>query len=139
MSKRESNDAAAGSNDVTSADVLSFKRPDVANAKPKCVDGQEDIAEETPLSIDHVSTGVVLPMFLFALPSLNEARPRSPRTVGDANIAGRRLQNYGPGAWLLSPMTGFLWAKWPNGEVGWVPAGVTLPDFLRVQLSDEER
>ena len=138
MSTRKSNDDAAGSSDATSADVLPFKRPDIATAKPKCVDGREDIAEETPLSIDHVSTCVVLPMFLFALPSLNEARPRSPRTMGDANIAGRRLQNYSPGAWLLSPMTGFLWAKWPNGEVGWVPANVKLPDFLRVQLSDDD-
>lgn len=77
-------------------------------------------------------------MFLFALPSQNEAGPRSPRTMGDVTIAKRRIQNHGPGALLLSPMTGHLWAKWPRGEVDWVPASVTLPDFLHVQLGDEE-
>jgi hypothetical protein len=138
MSEQMPNDATASSSDVASADVLSFKRPDIANTKPRCVEGQEDTAEKTPLSIDHVSTCVVLPIFLFTLPSMNKDGPCSPRTMGDSNIASRKLQNYGPGAWLLSPMTGFLWAKWPNGDVGWVPASVTLPEFLRVQLSDGE-
>jgi hypothetical protein len=33
---------------------------------------------------------------------------------------------------LISPYTDRKWAKWPNGEVGWVPSSVELPTSLKV-------
>jgi hypothetical protein len=50
----------------------------------------------------------------------------------DVHGAKSRLENCRPGAWLISPFTGWRWAKWPDGEVGWVPANVCLPESLRV-------
>src|SRR5262245_18199859 len=44
----------------------------------------------------------------------------------------RRLRNIRPGAWLISPYTGWKWAKWPSGDVGWVPPNVELPKGLQV-------
>jgi len=51
--------------------------------------------------------------------------------------ARQRLANYRPGAWLISPYTGWKWAKWPDGEVGWLPADVALPDLLRVRSRND--
>lgn len=41
--------------------------------------------------------------------------------------------------WLVSPYTGWRWAKWPTGEIGWVPDGVVLPDVLRVSSRNATR
>jgi hypothetical protein len=49
----------------------------------------------------------------------------------DAHGAQSRLAGCRPGAWLLSPFTGAKWAKWPDGEIGWVPADVVLPQCLK--------
>ena len=46
----------------------------------------------------------------------------------DVNGAKYRLADCRPGAWLLSPFTGWKWAKWPGGEIGWLPADTALPD-----------
>jgi hypothetical protein len=50
-----------------------------------------------------------------------------------------RLAKCRPGAWLLSPYTGWPCAKWPNGEVGWLPADVALPDNSRTCMDCGER
>jgi len=34
--------------------------------------------------------------------------------------------------WLISPYSGWKWAKWPSGDVGWLPADIELPATLRV-------
>jgi tetratricopeptide (TPR) repeat protein len=46
--------------------------------------------------------------------------------------ARARLHEVRPGAWLISPYTGWNWAKWPSGDVGWLPSDVKLPPCLRV-------
>ena len=40
------------------------------------------------------------------------------------------------GAWLISPFTGWKWAKWPTGEVGWIPADAELPPKMRVSADN---
>ena len=55
----------------------------------------------------------------------------------DVNGAKCRLADCRPGAWLLSPFTGWKWAKWPSGEIGWLPADTALPDSLRVRPRDD--
>ena len=40
-------------------------------------------------------------------------------------------------ATLISPYTGWKWAKWPSGAIGWVPSAVELPDALRVQSRND--
>jgi hypothetical protein len=42
-----------------------------------------------------------------------------------------------PGAWLISPFTGWKWAKWPNGEVGWLPNEIELPAKLKVSARND--
>src|SRR5262245_48615964 len=37
-----------------------------------------------------------------------------------------------PGVWLISPYTGWKWAKWPSGDVGWLSADTQLPAILQV-------
>jgi len=37
-----------------------------------------------------------------------------------------------PGAWLISPFSGWKWAKWPSGDVGWLPTDIELPAILQV-------
>jgi hypothetical protein len=55
----------------------------------------------------------------------------------DAAGARARLQHVRPGAWLISPYTGAKWVKWPDGEVGWLPANVELPSSLQVPALNE--
>jgi hypothetical protein len=50
----------------------------------------------------------------------------------DAAGAQAKLQDARPGAWLISPYSGWKWAKWPSGDVGWLPADVELPATLQV-------
>jgi hypothetical protein len=42
-----------------------------------------------------------------------------------------------PGAWLVSPYTGWKWAKWPSGEVGWMPADIELAANLQVSARND--
>ena len=55
----------------------------------------------------------------------------------DAHGAKRRLGGLRPGAWLLSPFTGWKWAVLPSGNVSWVPALTDLPDTLRVDTRND--
>ena len=40
-------------------------------------------------------------------------------------------------AWLISPYTGWKWAKWPSGHVGWLPSDLKLPPCLRVPARND--
>lgn len=55
----------------------------------------------------------------------------------DAHGAKARLATARPGAWLVSVLTGWKWAKWPSGHVGWVPSSTQLPVMLRVGCRDD--
>jgi hypothetical protein len=133
MSKRKSNGAAADSSDVTSAGVPWSEVPDFALADVEWMDGRHGSAKGALPSIDETP----IPAVLFALPVLHEDRPRGSKAMIDAHGAKCRLSNCRSGAWLLSPFTGWRWAKWPTGEVGWVPADVALPDSLRIRSRDD--
>ena len=74
---------------------------------------------------------------LYTLPYLHENRPRGSKAMLDAAGAKARLQDVRAGAWLISPLTGCKWAKWPFGEVGWLPADIELPATLQVTARDD--
>jgi hypothetical protein len=127
MSKKYGQDPDGGP-ELTSAgvpwsSVPEFARPDVA-----WMDGRHGPAENSLPSIEDVP----VPEVLARLPSLHEGRPRGSKAMIDAAGAKARLKDARAGAWLISPYTGWKWAKWPGGEVGWLPADVELPPNLKV-------
>ena len=75
--------------------------------------------------------------------ALNKEYPRERLPPGgtkamiDAAGASARLRGLRPGAWLISPYTGWKWAKWPSGNVGPVPRDVDLPESLRVPSQND--
>jgi hypothetical protein len=71
------------------------------------------------------------------LPCLHDQRPRGSRAMIDAAGARARLREVRPGAWLISPYTGWKWAKWPSGDVGWLPSDVELPPSQRVPARND--
>jgi hypothetical protein len=75
---------------------------------------------------------VPVPEVFRRLPHRHKRRPTGTKAMGDGPEARRHLQSFRPGAWLKSPYTGWIWAKWPNGQVGWVPREVELPTELEV-------
>ena len=123
MSKRKTNGAAAGSGGVTSSGVPWSEVPDFVLTKVEWMDGRHGPAREPLPSIGQVP----IPAVLFTLPCLHEDRPRGSSAMIDTQGAKLRPSNCRPGAWVKSPITGWRWAKWPTGEVGWVPANVALP------------
>ena len=55
----------------------------------------------------------------------------------DAAGARARLRDVRPGAWLISPFSGWKWAKWPSGDVGWLPTDIELPATLQVMARND--
>ena len=133
MPKRKPNASAACPGDVTSAGVPWSEIPDYVLVKVEWMDGRYGPAKEPLPSIDQVP----IPAVLFNLPSLHEDRPRGSKAMIDVHGAKLRLSNCRLGAWVMSPFTGWRWAKWPNGEVCWVPANAALPETLRVGPGDD--
>ena len=37
----------------------------------------------------------------------------------------------------ISPYTGWKWARWPSGDVGWLPSDIELPLCLRVAARND--
>jgi hypothetical protein len=92
------------------------------------MDGRHGVARDALPSIEEVP----IPEVLAELPQLHPKRPTGSKPMLDVSGARRRLANCRPGAWLRSPYTGWQWAVWPNGEVGWLPNDLVLPKSLRV-------
>jgi hypothetical protein len=67
------------------------------------------------------------------------ARPRGATAMIDAAGAKHRLENCRAGAWLISPRTGWKWAKWGGGQIMWVPMDFDLPECLRVSNRNDEQ
>ena len=80
---------------------------------------------------------VPVPQTLLELPQLNPERPRGSKAMLDAAGAKARLADCRPGAWLISPFSGWKWAKWPDGSVEWLPREVELPGELRITARDD--
>ena len=107
MAKRKPNNATAG--DVTSAGIPWSEVPDYVLTKLEWMDGRHGPAREPLPPIEQVR----IPVVLFTLPCLHEDRPRGSKAMIDAQGAKLRLSNCRPGAWVMSPFTGWRWAKWP--------------------------
>lgn len=96
------------------------------------IDGMHGAAYGLP-SLD----AVPVPPVLFELPRLHPDRPLGASATLDAAGATARLRGCRPGAWLISPRSGWHWAVWPDGEVGWKPRTVALPPELRVSSRND--
>ena len=133
MSKRKSEAPATGSSDLTSTGMPWSEVPDSPCPYTEWLDGLHGPAKDTMPSVDQFP----IPEALLALPVLHADRLRGSKPMADVNGARQRLADCRPGAWLISPFTGWRWAKWPNGEVGWLSAETVLPDVLRVRSRND--
>jgi hypothetical protein len=133
--KRETKVASHGGPELTSAGVPWSEVPEFARADVAWIDGRQGSAQSSLPPVDVVP----VPDILSRLPYLHENRPRGSKAMLDAAGAKARLRDVRAGAWLISPYTGWKWAKWPSGDVGWLPADTELPSTLRVAaLNDME-
>lgn len=119
--------------DVTSAGVPWSEVPEFARHHVDWMDGRHGPTKVALPSLD----AVPVPDVLNKLPSLHPDRPRGSKAMIDAHGARARLCDARPGAWLISPYAGQKWAKFPDGEIGWVPLSVELPPNLRVPARDD--
>lgn len=94
------------------------------------MDGRHGASSDPLPSIEDIP----IPTVLYELPWLHPKRPTGSKPMLDVSGARKRLTNCRPGAWLLSPYSGWQWAVWPNGEVGWLPKDIVLPNSLRVSF-----
>ena len=113
---------------ITSGGVRLSDVPEHVKHEVEWMDGLHGSAQDDLPSEAEVAT----PAVLSSLPTLHPLRPRGATPMIDAHGAGQRLKHCRPGAWLISPRTGYKWAKWPNGEISWCPKEVELPNALRV-------
>lgn len=133
MPKDKSGITATQSDELTSAGIPWSEMPDPPCPYTEWLDGRHGPAQDDLPSIDQMP----IPEVLLALPVLNPRRPRGSKPMADVHGARQRLADCRPGAWLISPFSGWRWAKWPNGDVGWLPAETVLPDCLRVQARND--
>ena len=119
--------------DVTFAGLPWSQVPEFARHQVEWMDGRHGPAQCQLPSIDVLP----IPNILYELASLHEQRPRGSKPMIDAAGARARLQGVRPGAWLISPFTGWKWAKWPSGEVGWLSREIELPESLRVPARND--
>ena len=131
MATRKANDPEL--DNVTSAGVPWSQVPEFVRADVEWMDGRHGSAKDILPAVSEVP----VPDVLFSLPRLHDQRPRGSKAMIDAHLARSRLAGCRPGAWLLSPFTGAKWAKWPDGEIGWVPPHVVLPQCLQVRSRDD--
>ncbi len=119
--------------DCTSAGVPWSRLGHEGRETVEWMDGRQGPARSPLPSLREVP----VPEALLTLPRLHPDRPRGSKAMLDAAGARHRLATVRPGAWLVSLITGWKWAKWPGGDVGWVPASVELPEPLRVACRDD--
>jgi len=93
-----------------------------------------DGGEREARTLPEESTGETpsLPGFLADLPRFHPDRPTGSKAILDSGMAMNRLCNFGPGFWVVSPYSGWVWVKWADGRVGWVPAKTSLPKKYEV-------
>jgi hypothetical protein len=119
--------------DVTSAGVPWSQVPEFAGHQVEWMDGRHGSSQQLLPSLDEVP----VPDILNRLPFLHEQRPRGTKAMIDIHGASARLRGVRPGAWLISPYTGWKWAKWPSGDVGWLPSEVQLPPCLKISARND--
>jgi hypothetical protein len=134
MSQKDGSKIASdGGPELTSAGVPWSEVPELARPHVAWMDGRHGSAQAPLPSVD----AFPVPEILHRLSPLHEDRPRGSKAMIDAAAAGARLRHVRPGGWLISLYTGAKWAKWPGGEVGWVPADAELPSSLQMPALNE--
>ena len=134
MSKnKQTTIASDGGRELTSAGVPWREVPEFARHHVEWMDGRHGSAQTMLPPVDVVP----VPDVLNTLPRLHKDRPRGSKATLDAAGALERLRDVRPGAWLISPYSGWKWAKWPSGDVGWLPASVELPAALQVAARND--
>jgi hypothetical protein len=118
---------------VTSAGVPWSEVPASVVHFVEWMDGIHGPARDSLPPVDEVP----IPPILYSLPRLHPDRPRGSTPMLDVHGAKSRLSKCRPGAWLRSPYTGWQWAKWPDGEVGWLRKDISLPASLRVRTRND--
>jgi hypothetical protein len=98
------------SSDLTSAGMPWSEVPDSPCPYTEWLDGRHGPAKDTLPSVDQFP----IPEALLALPVLHSDRPRESKPMADFHGARQRLAGCRPGAWLVSPFTGW---RWPNGPM----------------------
>jgi hypothetical protein len=78
-----------------------------------------------------------VPGALLSLPFPHPDRPRGATAMLDAAGAKARLRGCRPGAWLISPKTGWHWVVCASGDVHWLPKSTQLPQLLKVQARND--
>ena len=126
--KRETKVVSDGGPELTSAGVPWSEVPEFARANVAWIGGRYGSAESSLPPVDVVP----VPDILYGLPYLHEDRPTGSKAMLDAAGARTRLRDVRPGAWLISPFTGWKWAKWPSEDVGWLLTDIELPATLQV-------
>src|SRR6516164_11718423 len=126
--KRKTTVTSDGGPEFTSAGVPWSEVPEFARPHVAWIDGRYGSAQTSLPPVDVVP----VPAVLHRLPYLHEDRPTGSKAMLDVAGARARLRDVRPGAWLISPYSGWKWAKWPNGEVGWLSAETELPATLQV-------
>lgn len=129
----ENKPTSSGSDQFTSAGVRWSDVDDGVLPYVEWMDGRHGPATDGLPSVDEVP----IPSILFSIPRLSPDRPTGSKPMADAAGAQRRLDGCRPGAWVISAFTGWRWAVWPNGEIGWLPRDVQLPDALRVSARSD--
>ncbi len=119
---------AYGSDFVTSAGVRLSDVPEFARHDVEWMEGVHGAATDSLPS----ETDVPCPEEICGLPEFHPDRPRGSKAMIDVHGAKFRLKDLRAGAWLISPFTGWKWAVWPSGHIGWVPKVVRLPGALQV-------
>jgi len=104
-------------------DVPEFVRHDV-----EWMEGVHGTGKDTLPSVNEFP----IPEVLYSTKIDHAAHPRGSKAMIDIHSANSRLKDCRPGAWLISPYSGWKWAVWPNGCIGWLPKEVELPKALRV-------
>ena len=78
-----------------------------------------------------------VPRILYQLPALHPDRPRGSRAMLCAHGAKGRLVGLRPGAWTVTPFNEWRYAIFPNGQVGWIPKEINLPQTLFVPFRND--
>ena len=118
----------ANSDFITSAGRRLGDVPDFARHDVEWMDGVHGAASNVLPSVEDFP----IPDVLYSTNIDHSAHPRGPKAMIDIHAANFRLKDCRPGAWLVSPYTGWKWTVWPSGRIGWLPKDIELPEALRV-------
>lgn len=66
-----------------------------------------------------------------------EDRPRGWKAMLDSAVARALLRDAPAGAWLVGSYSGWKWAKWSSGDIGWLSADVELFTTLQASVRRE--